>query len=312
MGESLAIFGGGLLQGLGEGQKARVQQGYVEAQKALIDQNAKLGKLQLDFEQKKMDYLSAHPAALEAAITGQKDPLKNIIAKILEKGLGGGSQPSPQYAPGQGMPPFAPGGGATLPETMASSLLSPESLLRGVLKKEMGVEEPKYSRTAPVIMPDGNPGTAPMHERGLIDMTKAVPAPFKQEMQPGVGEGMTPIQTPVNPYSRQPMGPSIQTGPPPTMQVETPTLGGGKKKSVVPLFPGGGKKVTGTAGGVRTELDLLDIPIMGDDVTKWTDGKGNNPPVGWTPRQAQARGFNAAKPAMAAETGGKAFLAVRP
>ena len=138
-------------------------------------------------------------------------------------------------------------------------------------------------------------------------MSKAVPAPFKQEMQPGVGPGMAPIQTPVNPYTRQPMGPSIQTGAPPTMQVETPTLGGGKVKSVVPLF-GGGKVSGTTAGGVRTELDLLDVPIMGEDVTKWTDGKGNNPSAGWTPRQAQARGFKPAQAAMAAETGGKVVM----
>ena len=119
---------------------------------------------------------------------------------------------------------------------------------------------------------------------------------------------MAPIQTPTNPYTRQPMGGPIQTGPPPTMQLETPTAGGGKRKTVVPVF-GGGSKVSGTtAGGVRTELDLMDIPIKSDEVTKWTDGQGNNPPAGWTPKQAQARGYKAAQPAVAAETAGKVVM----
>jgi hypothetical protein len=191
--------------------------------------------------------------------------------------------------------------------------LTKDDLIRGVLKKELGAEAPMYRRTAPVIMPDGNPGTAPMNDMGKIDMSKAVPAPFRLDTQKGVGEGMAPTETPVNPYNRQPTGAPVQTGPPPTMQVETPTAGGGKVRGVLPLFPGAGgpkgSKVTGTTpGGIRTELDLLDVPIPASDITKWSDGKGGNPPLGWTPRQAQGRGFKQTQEGMPSETGGKVVM----
>jgi hypothetical protein len=233
---------------------------------------------------------------------------------------GGGQAPAPlpDYVPGSGTGPTRPGA-MSLPETMASMQggggdffgLTKDDLIRGVLKKELGAEAPMYHRTAPVIMPDGNPGTAPMNAMGLIDMTKAVPAPFKLDTQKGVGEGMAPTETPVNPYSRKPTGAPIQTGPPPTMEVETPTGGGGSTRRVLPKFPslgGNGTKVTGTVGGVRTQLDLVDIPIPASEITKWSDGSGNNPPVGWTPKQAQARGFKQTQEGMAAESGGKAVM----
>jgi len=177
------------------------------------------------------------------------------------------------------------------------------------MEKETGAKAMKYSRTAPVVLEDGNPGTAPVREDGLIDISKAVPAPVKADVRPGVGPGMASVQTPINPYTQKPMGPTVQTGPPPTRVVETPTGGGGATSVVVPTFPagGGGSKVTGTtAGGIRTQLDLLDIPIPSSDVTKWSDGQGNNPPVGWTPRQAQGRGFKQTQEGMPAESAGKA------
>lgn len=301
---------GGFIQGMAQGKMEKMKM-------AKDDEELKLKKDALKAEQRYKESM------LEMTARGLAVKEKTLAEKFKElmELFGGVVQPQqvplPEYQPGQGMPPFAPGATMTLPQQIAQGQmggglkglgLSVEDLLRGVIKKETGAEPSMYHRTVPVIMPDGNPGTAPMNEMGFIDINKAVPAPFKQEMQRGVGEGMAPFETPVNPYTRQPMGAPIQTGPPPTMPIETPTSGGGKVKSVVPLFPGGSKVTGMSLGGVRTELDLVDVPIPPTDITKWSDGAGNNPPAGWTPRQAQARGFKLTPEGMAAESGGKAVM----
>jgi hypothetical protein len=221
----------------------------------------------------------------------------------------------PDYEPGSGTPPFRPGATMSVPQQVAQGQIgnlgiSQEDLIQGVLKKEMGVERPKFNRFAELEGPGGVPWVVPMNDRGVFDWKNASPKAVKPEMQKGVGEGMAQTETPTNPYTRKQVGPPILTGPPPTMQVETPTGGGGREKRVVPLFPGvSGSKVTGTtAGGIRTELDLLDIPIPASEVNKWSDGKGNSPVAGWTPRQAQGRGFKPAQEGMPAETGGKVVM----
>ena len=320
MGEGMGSLVEGLAGGIQQGQKNAMMRELQDMQMQHLKTTSKAAEIALKMEQAKgniFDTLTPdeQKKALFPKTITPADNLKEIMAML---GVGGTQQvPLPEYQPGQGMPPFAPGATMTVPQTIAQGQIGgldslgmdPSDLIRGVLKKEIGAEAPKYNRTAQVIMPDGNPGTAPMNDRGVIDVSKAVPAPFKLDMQAGVGPGMAPIQTPVNPYTRQPMGPSLQTGAPPMMQVETPTAGGGKVRRVVPLFGGGGSKVTGTtAGGIRTELDLLDVPISSADITKWSDGKGNTPPTGWTPRQAQARGFKQTQEGMGAEAGGKAVM----
>jgi hypothetical protein len=322
-GDAVGSFMGGLLQGKAAGRESKQKAEYLEAQKAHVKAQSKALESQLNMEAMKDAILQGMTSEQRMAVLFPKadDTLEAKLAAVA-KFLGGGQAssqqaPLPEYDPGSGTPPFRPGATMSVPQQIAQGQnpfaplgLTQEDLVRGVIKKELGAERPKYSRTAPVIMPDGNPGTAPVREDGLIDLSKAVHAPFKLETQPGVGPGMAPTQTPVNPYSRKPVGAPVQTGPPPTMQVETPTGGGGKVRGVVPLFPGGnGSKVTGTgSGGIRTELDLLDVPIPASDVTKWSDGKGTNPPVGWTPRQAQARGFKQTQEGMPAETGGKVVM----
>lgn len=322
MGGGAGSFVEGLAGGIQQGQKQAMAKQLNDVQMQHLKTSNKADELALVMEQMKHDIFGSLSPEERKAVLFPKadDTLESKLNTIMKFAGQGGATSTPSAPP-------APFGGGTemfpldpsvtsLPEQIAQGQmggmgglgLTKEDLLRGVIKKELGAEAPQYRRTAPVIMPDGNPGTAPMNDLGFIDMSKAVPAPFKAEMQSGVGEGMVPIQIPVNPYSRKPMGAPIQTGPPPTMQVETPTSGGGKVRGVVPLFPGGSKVTGTTAGGIRTELDLVDTPIPASDTLKWSDGKGNNPPAGWTPRQAQARGFKQTPEGMAAESGGKAVM----
>lgn len=328
MGGGIGSFVEGLAGGLQQGQKNTMMMQMQNAQVDLIKKEAKAKEAALIWDNLKQSaFEKLTPEQQQAALFPKADDTLESKLKTIMNFMGqGGGQPSPQpsapplpFGGGTEMFPLDPSVTQSLPAQIAQGQmgsmgglgLSKEDLFRGVIKKELGAEPMRYMRTAPVIMPDGNPGTAPVREDGLIDISKAVPAPYKLDTQKGIGGEMAPTEIPVNPYTRQPMGAPIQTGPPPMMQVETPTAGGGREKKAVPLFPGmgGGTKVTGTtAGGVRTELDLLDRPIMGDDVPKWTDGQGNNPPAGWTPRQAQARGFKPAQAAMAAETGGKVVM----
>jgi hypothetical protein len=317
-----------VIGGFGEGLEKRREQekkdAYITAQTDLIKQEAKVKEKALLMEQMKSDIFGKMtPEQQMASLFPKADDsleskLKTIMDFSAKQGGGQAPAPLPDYVPGSGTGPTRPGA-MSLPETMASMQgggsffgLTKDDLIRGVLKKELGAEAPMYRRTAPVIMPDGNPGTAPMNDMGLIDMSKAVPSPFKLDTQKGVGEGMAPTETPVNPYSRKSTGAPIQTGPPPTMEVETPTGGGGSTRRVLPKFPslsGSGTRVTGTTSdGVRTQLDLLDTPIPSTDIIKWSDGKGGNPPLGWTPRQAQGRGFKQTQEGMPSETGGKVVM----
>ena len=323
MGGGMGSFVEGLAGGIQQGHKLGMAKQLQDAQMQHLKTTNKAAELSLKMEQYKGNIFESMTDAEKRIIAFPKadDSLESKLKTIMDfasKQGGGQSAPLPDYAPGSGTGPTAPGA-MSLPEKISSMQsgggggiaglgLSVQDLLRGVLKKELGAEAPMYRRTAPVIMPDGSPGTAPMNDMGLIDMSKAVPAPYKLDTQKGVGEGMAPTETPVNPYTRQPVGAPIQIGPPPTMQVETPTAGGGKVRGVVPLFPGG-SKVSGTGpGGIRTELDLLDVPIPASDITKWSDGKGGNPPLGWTPRQAQGRGFKQTQEGMPSETGGKVVM----
>lgn len=323
--DATGSFLGGLLQGKAQGREQKTQREYLDAQKSHVKNQAKALESQLEMEALKKTILdSMTPEQKQSALFPKSVTTADNLKEILSL-FGGGDSGAGAPAPS---PPLPFGGGTemfpldpsltSLPQQIAQGQmggvdsliagLTKEDFLRGVMKKEFGAEGPKYNRTAIVEGPDGNPWVAPMNDRGVLDMSKARPAPVKLEMQKGVGEGMAPTETPVNPYNRQPMGSSVQTGPPPTMQVETPTSGGGKVKGIVPLFGGGTKVVGTTAGGVRTELDLVDIPIPATDITKWSDGQGGNPPMGWTPRQAQARGFKQTAEGMAAESGGKAVM----
>jgi len=321
MGGGSGSFMEGLAGGIQQGQKNAMMRELQDMQMQHLKTTSKAAEIELKMKQAQgniFDTLTPDEKkkALFPKTISPADNLKEIMAMF----GGGGTQqvPLPDYQPGQGMAPFAPGATMSVPQQIAQGQVggidslgvSKEDLILGVLKKELGVERPKYNRIANVIMPDGNPGSAPMDDKGKIDMTKAVPAPFKLDTQKGVGEGMAPTETPVNPYSRQPAGGPIQTGPPPTRVVESPTPGGGAISSVVPLFPTVGPKVTGVpaSGGPRTKLDLMDLPIAPDEVSKWTDGAGKNPPPGWTPRQAQARGFKPAFPAISGDAAGKGLM----
>lgn len=320
VGDAAGSFFGGLLQGKAQGSHQKMQMEYVDSQKSYVKAQAKALESQLEMEAMKRNILDAMtPEQRQAALFPKADDSLEAKLATVMKFMGGQSRsvPLPPYDPGAapGTGPTRPGA-MSIPDTIARGQmggmgglgLTKDDLIRGVLKKELGAEPMSYHRTATVAGPDGNPWVAPMDMMGNLDMSKAMPAPVKPEMQKGVGEGMAPTETPVNPYSRRAVGTPIQTGPPPTMQVETPTAGGGKVRGVVPLFPGGSKVSGTTGGGVRTELDLLDVPIPAAEVTKWSDGQGNNPPVGWTPRQAKTRGFNPAETAMPAETGGKVVM----
>lgn len=317
----------GIIPGFGQGyqqaREAKKKDAFIAAQTDLIKQEAKFKEKMLVMEAMKSDLFGTMtPEEQKLALFPKTQTPAGNLKEILALLGGGGTTevPLPEYQPGQGMPPFRQGATMTLPAQIAGMNgglnalgLTREDLIRGVIKKEAGAEMPMYHRTATVAGPGGMPYVAPMNNMGLIDMSKAVPAPIKPEMQSGVGGEMAPVQTPVNPYTREPMGAPIQTGPPPTMDVETPTPGGGKTKQVLPKFPslgssGTGTKVTGTTGGVRTELDLLDVPIPSSDLMKWSDGNGNAPPMGWTPRQAQGRGFKQTPEGMASESAGKVVM----
>lgn len=326
MGGGMGSFVEGLAGGIQQGQKQAMASQLQGMQMQHLKTTNKAAELALKMEQAKGGIFDAMTPEEQRATAFPKadDTLEAKLAAI-QKMMSGGATPGPfappePYGGGTAMFPLDPSVTApsqSLPQQIAQGQTLPggltmDDLLRGVMKKELGAEPMKYSRIAQVIMPDGNPGTAPMREDGLIDLSKATPAPFKLDTQKGVGPGMVPTEVPVNPYTRQSAGAPIQTGPPPTRVVETPTAGGGATSSVVPIFGGGGgrgTKVTGTGpGGVRTQLDLLDVPIPGTEVTKWSDGQGNSPPVGWTPRQAQGRGFKQTQEGMPAETGGKVVM----
>jgi hypothetical protein len=323
MGGGIGSFVEGLAGGVQQGQKQAMARELQDMQMTHLKTSNKAAELALKMEQMKGGiFETLTPEEKRAALFPKVDEtLEGMLSTIGKFNSGGGAAqvPLPDYVPGEGMPPFRPGATMTVPQTIAQGQvgggdffgMSKEDLVRGVIKKKLGAEPMKYSRTAPVIMPDGNPGTAPIREDGFIDVSKAVPAPFKLDTQKGVGEGMAPIETPINPYNRAPVGAPVQTGPPPTRVVESPTVGGGATSNVVPLFPGVvGSTVTGTpaSGGPRTKLDLMDLPIAPDEVSKWTDGAGKNPPPGWTPRQAQARGFKPAFPAISGDAAGKGLM----
>jgi len=323
MGGFAGSFVQGLAGGIQEGQKQSMAAGLSNLQMQHLKATNKAAELALQMEQEKVKVFNTltpeeQKLALFAKARTPAGDLKEILAMFSPTAVPGTAPPAEPLPFGGGTPnfPLDPTLMQGLPEQIAAGQvgggnlfgLSQDDIVRGFMKKEFGAEAPKYNRTATVADEYGNPLVVPMDDRGNLDMSKGRPAPVKADMRPGVGPGMAPIQTPVNPYTQQPMGPTGQTGPPPTRVVETPTPGGGKTSAVVPLYPGGGgSKVTGTgAGGVRTELDLLDIPIPSSDVTKWSDGQGNNPPMGWTPRQAQGRGFKQTQEGMPAESAGKA------
>ena len=319
----------GMIPGFGQGyqqaQEAKKKNTFIAAQTDLIKQEAKAKEKALIVDSMKAELLAGMTPEqrMSALFPKADDSLESKLATILkfaggQAGNQSASVPLPDYAPGSGTGPTRPGA-MGIPQQIAQGQvgggdffgLTKEDFVRGLLKKEVGAEPAKYSRTAQVYMPDGNPGTAPMNDRGVIDLSKAVPLPFKPDMQTGVGAGMAPTQTPVNPYSRAPMGAPIQTGPPPNVGVDVPTPGGGTVKKFVNPFGGGGSAVSGTTmggGGIQTKLDLMDIPLQAEDVSKWTDGKGGNPPPGWTPRQAQSRGYKPAFPAMSADATGKGLM----
>ncbi len=324
MGGGIGSFVEGLAGGVQQGQAQAMARELQGMQMQHLKTTNKASELALMMEQTKHDLFGTLTPEEQKVVLFPKvdETLEGMLGTINKMRTG---QPSP--TPAASSEPFG-GGTQTFPldpslmqslpgqiaagQTGADSFfgLSQDDLIRGVIKKKFGAEPMKYSRTAQVIMPDGNPGTAPIREDGFIDMSKAVPAPFKLDTQKGVGGMMAPTETPINPYSRAPVGGPIQTGPPPTRVVETPTPGGGATSSVVPLFPSTGSTVTGTpaGGGPRTKLDLMDLPIAPDEVSKWTDGKGANPPPGWTPRQAQARGFKPAFPAISVDAAGKGLM----
>ena len=318
----------GFMQGKGGSRKQAMTDELHMAQANLIKQQGKAAEAALTMQQLKDKIFSGmSPEEQKAAAFPKADDTLESKLKTVMNFMGqGGGQPSPQpsapplpFGGGTEMFPLDPSVTQSLPEQIAQGQmggleglgLSKEDLMRGVLKKELGAEGPKYNRFAEAAGPGGVPWVVPMDDRGNFDWAKALPKSIKAEMQKGMGEGMAPTETPVNPYTRQPVGAPIQTGPPPMMEVGTPTPGGGRVTRVLPKFPslvGDGTKVTGTTGGVRTELDLVDIPIPASETLKWSDGAGNNPPAGWTPKQAQARGFKLTPEGMAAESGGKAVM----
>ena len=306
MGGGMGSFVEGLAGGIQQGQKQAMAAQLQGAQMQHLKATNKAAELALTMEQMKHDIFGTltDPEKKAALFPKADDSLESKLKTIMDfaskQGGGQAPVPLPDYAPGSGAGPTRPGA-MSLPETMAAMQgggdffgLTKDDLIRGVLKKELGAEAPQYRRTAPVIMPDGNPGTAPMNDMGLIDMSKAVPAPFKLDTQAGVGPGMAPTQTPVNPYNRQPAGAPIQTGPPPTMEVDAVTPGGGTAKRVLPKFPGSSPGVPGTAGGaggVRTKLDTADIPVDEATARMYRMKDGSMPKVGIdTPKKIFAQG----------------------
>ena len=298
----------GLIPGFGQGfqqaREAKKKDAYLSAQTDLIKQEAKVKEKALIMESMKSDIFGKMtPEQQMASLFPKADDsleskLKTIMDFAAKQGGGQSPVPLPDYVPGSGTGPTRPGA-MSLPEMIAQGQgggsffgLTKDDLIRGVLKKELGAEAPMYRRTAPVIMPDGNPGTAPMNDMGLIDMSKAVPSPFRLDTQPGVGPGMAPTQTPVNPYNRKPVGAPVQIGPPPTMEVDAVTPGGGAAKRVLPKFPGSSPAGTGVAGGggVRTKLDTQDIPIDESTARMYRMKDGSMPPVGSTPREIMSKG----------------------
>lgn len=251
-----------------------------ESQKALWDAQMQDLKAKMKAEEARMALIGQLPPDQQLAeMLGKDSPyVKGLqLEKMLKTlGIGGGGAPQgPPPAPqpfGGGTPNFPLDPTLTapppqsVPQQMAQSQFSIDSIDTNTGNVKIGPM--KYSRSVNVIMPDGNPGTAPMREDGFVDMSKAVPAPFKPYMQPGIGTGMAPTQTPVNPYTLQPTGPAVQTGPPPTMQYDVETEDGGSRRVVTPMFPDhtppvkGGKPSLGAGtGGGYTKLPLVDQPM---------------------------------------------------
>lgn len=298
----------GFSKGMAEAQEQKKRDAYISAQTDLIKQEAKVKEKALIAENMKANILGKMtPEQQMAALFPKADDTLEAKLATINKFFSGGqpSAPLPPYDPGAspGTGPTRPGA-MSIPDTIAQGQvgsmsgmggvgLTKEDLVRGVLKKELGAEPMSYHRTATVAGPDGNPWVAPMDMMGNLDMTKARPAPVKIDMQLGVGPGMAPVQTPVNPYSRQPVGAPIQTGPPPMIQGQAVTPGGGAAPYAVPMFGGGGggAQPPRGVGGLRTKLDVADTPIDEAAARMYRMPDGSMPKVGIdTPKQIFAKG----------------------
>ena len=279
----------GLLEGLVKAKLIKHQEGLAMEELELKKDTL---KAETKYKEKILE-MTARGLAIKEKTPAEK------IKEIMDL-LGGGAAsqstkvPLPNYEPGSGMPPFRPGGtmDVPLPQQIAQGNmgelgLSREDLIRGVIKKELGAEAPKYNRTAPVIMPDGRPGMAPMNDRGLIDLSKAVASPVKYE---GVNV-TTPTGAPgrqwIDPYN-PPRG-IAQTGPAEVDFRATTDLSGNEWE--IPYVKGTAIPAVDAKPRLKNPTGLLK-PMNPQDLANWRHKEtGEHPPPGIKPADLASKGY---------------------
>ena len=280
--EILLPLAGGFMEGKGEGRKRKMADELHMAQMNLIKQQGKAAEAALAMQQLKDKIFGGMTPEEQKAAAFPKadDTLEAKLKAIMNFSGQGGVQPV-----------------TSLPEQIAQARtsgeggglfgLTQEDLLLGLMKKEFGAERPKYNRIANIAGPGGAPYVAPMNERGLIDVGKAVPSPVKYE---GVNV-TTPTGDPgrqwVDPYN-PPRG-IAQTGPAEVDFRATTDLSGNEWE--IPYVKGTAIPAVDAKPRLKNPTGLLK-PMNPQDLANWRHKEtGEHPPPGIKPADLASKGY---------------------